>query len=110
MQVALGVQFGGPVSVQLRLECSLEDQVESKLALEGGLEGQVGPNRRQVGLKRRPRSSELDRKAVQENPKSCPKAVQEPLHSQKARTSKFDDSTALLKVFEGLGWQFEGPS
>ena len=51
----------------------------------------------------------MDRKGVQEGPKSCPKAVQVPLHSQEARTSNCDDPTTFSKGFAGLAGQFEGP-
>ena len=71
---------------------------------------QVGSKKRQVGSKRRPRGSKLDQTGVQEGPKNCPKAVQQSLNSQEARTLNLHDPTTLWKVLEGPAGQFGAPS
>ena len=71
---------------------------------------QVGSKKRQVGSKRRPRGSKLDQTGVQEGPKNCPKAVQQSLNSQEARTLNLHDPTTLWKVLERPAGQFGGPS
>ena len=55
-----------------------------------------------VSSKLGPRASKLGPKGVQEGPQRCETAVQERLDCKKARTSKFDDLTAFLKVFAAL--------
>ena len=96
---------------KLRSEGSLDGQVESKLRLETSLEGQVRPMRRPRATKFGPRGVQQAGSSAQEAPswaqkayKTHSKSTSKTFAARQGRTSKSDDSTALLVVFRGSQW------
>ena len=96
---------------KLRSEGSLEGKVESKLCLETSLEGQVRPMRRPRATKFGPRGVQQAGSSAQEAPswaqkayKTHSKSTSKTFAARQGRTSKSDDSTALLVVFRGSRW------